>query len=224
LDTSEGSEDLQAEVDALSEELSAMQEMLKDCQDRLAAFEAEYRRVIAHRLARVEQLQAELAAARGRRDAEAEARAVEAARVAQQLTPEERWKSMLKRIMPRALDDEDYDERERLAKLVNEAWERRDMDRLDELEAEIDRLTVKDADPAERQAILGRARLRFLNAVARARKTLSELQSTALWALLVRAEEARSEGRDLLREQADELDAVAATLEEEIASIRADIS
>lgn len=201
-----------------------MQEMLKDCQDRLAAFEAEYRRVIAHRLARVEQLQAELAAARGRRDAEAEARAVEAARVAQQLTPEERWKSMLKRIMPRALDDEDYDERERLAKLVNEAWERRDMDRLDELEAEIDRLTVKDADPAERQAILGRARLRFLNAVARARKTLSELQSTALWALLVRAEEARSEGRDLLREQADELDAVAATLEEEIASIRADIS
>ena len=208
---------LQAEVDELAEELDQLDAALKEAREALATFEARYRQMIAGRLAKVEELQARLAALRGRPDAEAEARAEQAARVAEELTPEERRKSMWKRIHPdRATDDADRAEREELMKRLNNAWDRQDWAEFDLVEAEIDRRTLAEAPPDERRRILERVRFRLIQQLAVLRSSLEELQRTALWRLLQQVEEARTEGRDLLQEQADELDAVTQSLRDEI--------
>jgi hypothetical protein len=220
-DTDDDLDVLQAEVDAFAHELRESEAALTAARDRLATFEAEYRLWIAGRLATVEALQAELSALRGQRDLDAEARAAEAARVASQLTPKERWKSMMQRVHPdRATNDADRAEREDLSKRVNEAWDRQDMRKLDDLEAEIDRRTAAEFGPEERRRILDRVRAHFQGQLQGFRDEMATLRSSALWALLERSEVARREGRDLLAEQAAELDELAAKLRREIDALR----
>ena len=211
--------ELQAEVDDLAERLATAENALRETQDALAEFEVWYRLKIASRLALVEELQAELEEMRGRDSAAAQERAAEARRVADNLTPKERYKTLMKRIHPDKFTDEDLKaEAEELSKQLNAAWGKRDFDEIDRIEAEIERRFGEESTPKERFRILTALADRLRSQVDKPQQQIDSLRTGALWDLFARSEELKAEGRDLLDEQAADLDEVAAALREEMAS------
>lgn len=212
----------QAKVDELADDLASIEDELAKMREALDQFEVRYRQLIAGRLATVETLQAELEALRGHDATDARARADEAARVADELTPRERYRSLAKRIHPDRFghDPKLAQEAEELLKRLTEAWNRRDMEEIDKIEIEVERRFPGDQPPTERIRILDRIYKQLVRQIDGVKAALTDLQTRALWALFQRSEEAREDGRDLLIEQADELDGIAALLQDEIDSMR----
>lgn len=215
---SERAEALRAEIDDLTAEADVVEAELASMREALDQFEMRYRQLIAGRLAKVEALDAQLAALRGHHAAEAFERAEAAARVAEELTPRERYRALAKRLHPdlHRADPELAAAAEELTKRLTAAWKDRDMDEIDRIEAEAELRFPGAGSPAQRVRLLSRLRERLGRQIDAARGAIAEMRGRALWMLFERSEEAKEDGRDLLAEQAEDLDEAAAMLQAEI--------
>lgn len=171
------------EVDDLADRLRSAELLVVETRDRLAWMEAEYRRVLAGRLARLEELEAERLRLTSGLDEAVEQRATQARNVADQPTAEERHRSVVKRIHPdRAVDEEDRLRRESLMRRVNDSWLRRDMDEFFLVEAEVDLLTIDQIDDdRERATVLNRICSRFMARLDFLAQEMDRMKSSAIW-------------------------------------------
>jgi len=225
-------EALQIDVDELERRLAAEEEALMALRIELAAFERNYRRRVAPRKARVDDLRLRLSVVSGAPSAEfdeLQARATDSAKVAtgmeegaqQMQRPTEELRAVYRRIArlihpDLAATSYDRDRRTALMARVNSAYEIGDLESLRQLE--IESLPEQEDDKSVGGRLVRGIRRR---AAARARLAMIEkermiLVAGPLAALWERAELAAAAGRDLVREMCNELDRQAAQLEAQL--------
>jgi hypothetical protein len=211
---------LQNEVDDLATQFASSEQTLRDLRIAIDDFEIRYREKIATRFAIVQELEAELAALRGIDATAAEERAAEARRVAENQTPKERYKNLVKRIHPDKFTDPRLkSEAEDLMKRLTAAWDKGDTEEIGKIEVEVERRFGLESTPTERFQVLTGLRVRLLSQIGLAQGLIDAFQTGALWNLFAQSEDARAEGRNFLDEQAAELDAIAVALREEISAL-----
>lgn len=215
-----------ARLALLREDLAQWETDLHTLQTQLGAFNARYLQAVGHLLVEIDRLRAEIARLRAllypeeveeeeARKAEEQARATEEAvgeakgRKTKFEAPEELkdlYRKAAKRFHPDlASDPADRARRERLMKEINLAYEAGDLERLQRLLQEEGELP--EEEPGES---IGEQLVRIIRKIDQVEKRLYEirqhikaLQESDLYDLMVRAEKAEREGRDLLEEIAE---------------------
>lgn len=240
--------ELRVELDRLERELFEVRDDIEPLRAKLSAFERHYLRTVGPYLVRLAELQAQAAELRARQDEQDEEAAAEAeelrdraerleeeARQAGEAEPEEdpereppsKSLSELRRTAAKlfhpdlAEDEEDRKRREKFMKEANSAFAERSAERL---QAVIDDWLAEE-EPQEGGTSgefiekLRRKVKRAEQAVENARRELSELRRSDLYFLMKDSEMAEAEGRSLLDEMIDGLEAEISTLHEQISGM-----
>lgn len=232
---------IRQEVSSLETELVVAEEELANERATVAAFRARYLRAIAPRKARIDELEALLAArvssaaptdlTAAETATEASRRWARSARIADLgdpgdvplSAPSEELRALYRRVArlthpDLASDDNDRRRRTGLMTQVNKAYEAGDINALTRIEVEASVAVPQGTGVGGELVAAIRQREAARSRLAAVESELTALTSDALSVLARRVAEAEAADRDLLGEMADELDRRAATLEGELAS------